>query len=96
MPAIWPLADLTQGSAIQSLLQTANAIASGSIPAADLTALTADMLAAVANAIAALNSIIETSTDVTQIQKVRGRHAGKVGSTRWVAGSFRVSGAQHI
>ena len=55
---------------MQQLIEQAHQLAAATIPSADLTALDASVLAAAANGIAAMNSIIETSTSVTDIQKV--------------------------
>lgn len=64
-------ADLSAGTVVEQLLQLSNSIvASAGVPSTQLTDITPATLAAVANAIAALNAVIATSTDVTQIQKV--------------------------
>lgn len=63
-------ADLTSGSLIESLIQSAAALATSSIPAEQLTTITPALLEAVANSIASLNAIVVSSTSVADIQKV--------------------------
>lgn len=77
----WPRpADLNQAALVQSLITQANALAT-SIPTSELTTLTAAMLEAVANSIAAMNAIIANSNSVDDVMKVRG--GGQRGGCKW-------------
>lgn len=64
-----PPADLSSGSTVEATLVAARLLAAAQIPTA-LAPTTPKKQAAVSNAIANLNAIIETATDVTRIQKV--------------------------
>ena len=56
---------------METLLTAAStAAASAGVSSSELNTITADTLAAVANAIAALNAIISTTDNVADIQKV--------------------------
>ncbi len=71
-PPPLPLADFTSGALVQQLVQIANTLAAASIPPAELTTLSSAVLEAVANSMAAMNSLIETSDSVEAVQKVGG------------------------
>lgn len=81
---------------MQQLLAQASALAT--IPSADKTVLTAAILEAVANSIAAMNAIIAESTSTADVQKVGGHGGGAGGGRRlgpgragWLASELLVA-----
>lgn len=66
------LADLNSGALITQLVQLANTLAAASIPSTELTTLSSAVLDAVANSMAAMNALIETSSSVEDVMKVCG------------------------
>lgn len=63
--------DLTSGTTIQSAATTAQALALAADSTSVNTTLDPAVVSAISNALAALNSIAASSTDPTQLQKVR-------------------------
>eukprot|EP00887_Chlorella_sp_A99_P000124 scaffold16.g124.t1 len=72
--------DLADPSAISSLITSAQTLAAAADPSAVNITLTPDIISAVANALAAINTVAKTSTDAAAVQK-----AGMVASTKLAA-----------